>query len=184
MRRLLKPLWIFLALVFVLEAWLWSHLQPVVARIVALIPLRALKAWVVAQIEKLSPPATLVVFVIPPIVLFPIKVAALWFLAHDQWLLAASMLVVAKLAGVGVTAFIFDATRPKLMQMAWFAWCYDKVMRGLAWAHGLADPYIAAVREWMARIRALVAREQGGYFLRMIRAIRTRARKARSAQAD
>src|SRR5262245_37511121 len=118
MRRLLKPLWIFLALVFVFEAWLWSYLQPVVSRVVALIPLAALKAWIVAQIEKLSPAATLVVFVIPPIVLFPIKIAALWFLAHDQWLLAASMLVAAKLVGVGVTAFIFDATRPKLMQMA------------------------------------------------------------------
>lgn len=181
MRRLLKPLWIFLALVFVFEAWLWSHLQPVVARVVALIPLRAAKAWIVAQIDKLSPAATLVVFVIPPIVLFPIKVAALWFLAHDQWLLAASMLVVAKLAGVGVTAFIFDATRPKLMQMAWFAWCYDRVMRGLAWAHGLADPYIAAVREWTARMRAMILQEEGGRFWRMVRAIRERVRRTRQA---
>jgi hypothetical protein len=181
MRRLLKPLWIFLALVFVFEAWLWSHLQPVVAWIVARIPLRAVKEWIVAQIEKLSPAATLVVFVIPPIILFPIKVAALWFLAHDQWLLAVAMLVLAKLAGVGVAAFIFDATKPKLMQMAWFAFTYGKVMLGLAWAHRLADPYIVTVREWTARIRALVKFESGGGFFRTIRAIRERVRRARSA---
>ena len=44
MRRLLRPLLILLALVFLFEAWLWSHLAPIVAWIVARIPLRAIKA--------------------------------------------------------------------------------------------------------------------------------------------
>ena len=43
MRRLFRPLLILLALVFLFEAWLWSHLAPVVAWIVAHIPLRAIK---------------------------------------------------------------------------------------------------------------------------------------------
>ena len=30
MRRLLRPLWILLALVFLFEAWLWERLKPVV----------------------------------------------------------------------------------------------------------------------------------------------------------
>ena len=41
MRRLLRPFLILLALFFLLEAWLWTHLGPIVARIVARIPLRA-----------------------------------------------------------------------------------------------------------------------------------------------
>ena len=44
MRRLTRPLLILLAIVFLIEAWLWSHLEPIVAWIVARIPLRALKA--------------------------------------------------------------------------------------------------------------------------------------------
>ena len=28
MRRWLRPLWIFLALLFLVEAWLWDHLAP------------------------------------------------------------------------------------------------------------------------------------------------------------
>ena len=181
MRRLLKPLWIFLALVFVFEAWLWSHLQPVVAWIVARIPLRAVKAWVLARIEHLSPAATLIVFIVPPVVLFPIKIVGLWLLAHGHWILALGMLALAKLVGLGVTAFVFEATRPKLMQMAWFAWVYDKVMLGLAWAHRLADPYIVAVREWTARLRALVTSESGGGFFKMIRTIRARVKSARTS---
>src|SRR6185503_4162313 len=49
-------------------------------------------------------------------------------------------LLFAKLAGLGVTAFIFEVTRPKLMQMTWFARLYGIVMRGLAWAHAMVDP--------------------------------------------
>ena len=39
MRRLLRPILILLALLFLLEAWLWTHLEPIVAWVVAAIPL-------------------------------------------------------------------------------------------------------------------------------------------------
>jgi hypothetical protein len=38
MRRWLRPLWVILALLFLLGAWLWDHLEPIVARVVDLIP--------------------------------------------------------------------------------------------------------------------------------------------------
>src|SRR3974390_296980 len=41
-RHLLRPLWVLLALLFFVEAWLWDHLQPVVSRVVALIPVARL----------------------------------------------------------------------------------------------------------------------------------------------
>ena len=37
MRRLLKPLWIVVALIFLLEAWLWDHLRPLVGWFVDLV---------------------------------------------------------------------------------------------------------------------------------------------------
>ena len=52
----------------------------------------------------------------------------------------------AKLIGVGVTAFVFEVTRPKLLQMAWFRWLYERVLIGLAWAHGLAAPIRDRIR--------------------------------------
>ena len=39
LRRLLQPLWVLLAIIFLIEAWLWDHLEPIVARVVAAIPL-------------------------------------------------------------------------------------------------------------------------------------------------
>lgn len=173
MRRLLKPLWIFLALLFIAEEWLWSHLEPVVARLVALIPLHALKLRVAAFVERLPPYMTLVVFVVPHAVTFLTETTLIW-LFRDTWWVVATVLVMAKFIGVALAAFLFQATREKLMQMAWFARGYDIVMRGLAWAHDLADPYIAPVREWIATLR------RDGEIWRMVRAIRERVRKARS----
>ena len=154
MRRLFRPLLILLALVFLFEAWLWSHLAPVVAWVVAHIPLRAMKARLRALIDRLPPAATLVVFIVPVLLLLPLKFLGLWMLAHGSWLGALGVLAFAKMLSVGVTAFIFDVTQPKLMQMPWFRWLYDRVMAGLAWAHGLIDPIKRRLRTLLSNVGA------------------------------
>src|ERR1051326_2902339 len=124
MRRLLQPFWVLLAVVFLIEAWLWDHLEPIVERIVARIPLRAFKLWLAERVDALSPAMTLIVFIVPVIPLFPLKLVGLWLLANEYWVSAILILVFAKFLGVGVAAFIFDVTRPKLLQMAWFEKLY------------------------------------------------------------
>jgi hypothetical protein len=154
MRRLLKPLWVLLALVFLFEAWLWEHLRPLVAWIVDRIAWSKLKARFAAFIAHLGPYPTLLIFLIPPVVLFPFKLLGLWMLAHGSWLGAMAVLVGAKLVGTAVAAFIFDATRPKLLQLPWFRWLYELLMDWLAKAHAIIDPIKARMRE---RIRAMMA---------------------------
>src|SRR5262249_50987684 len=133
MRRIVRVFWVILALLFLLEAWLWARLEPIVAAIVAGLPLKALQAKIAAAIEALPPAATLVVFLVPVATLLPVKIMALWLLHGGHWFAGAAVLVLAKLAGLGVTAFVFEITRPKLMQLAWFARLYALVMRGLEW---------------------------------------------------
>jgi hypothetical protein len=177
MRRLFRPLLILLALFFVFEAWLWTRLEPVVAWIVALIPLERLKARVAAAIESLSPAATLVVFVVPFIVLFPLKILEVWLLAQHNWLGALATLVVAKLVGLGVTAFIFEVTRPKLMQMAWFCRFYGWVIWLLDQAHALVDPIKGRVRIWLR----MISPGRAGRMLKLFLRIRRRMQAARGA---
>ena len=62
LRRLLQPVWVLLAIIFLIEAWLWDHVEPIVARVVAWIPLRALKRWLADRVDALSPAMTLIVF--------------------------------------------------------------------------------------------------------------------------
>src|SRR6266545_4316273 len=146
MRRLLRPFLILLALVFLFEAWLWQHLAPLVAWVVARIPLRVLKAKIAAAIARLPPAATLIVFIVPVLLLLPLKVLGLWMLAHGFWLGALGVLALAKVVSLGVTAFIFELTRPKLLELPWFRWFYQHMIAGLAWAHGLVDPVKRRIR--------------------------------------
>ena len=67
-----------LAVLFLVEAWLWDHLEPVVARVVGLIPWQGVKSALVRLIARLSPEATLIVFVVPFIVLLPLKFLEVW----------------------------------------------------------------------------------------------------------
>jgi hypothetical protein len=166
MRRLLQPFWVLLAVIFLIEAWLWDHLEPIVARVVALIPLRAFKQWLSDRVDSLSPAMTLIVFIVPIMPLFPLKLAGLWLLTHEYWLSAIGTLLFAKLLGVGVAAFVFDVTRPKLLEMPWFEALYNFVMALRAKAAALVDPIKRRILEilrgdghgWSSRMLRLIQR--------------------------
>ncbi|MCC7345889.1 MAG: hypothetical protein IT538_00685 [Variibacter sp.] len=189
MRRLLRPLWLLLALLFLFEAWLWSHLAPVVAWVVGLVSLPALKARLAAALERLPPYPTLLVFLVPVILLFPLKLLGLWLLAKGSWIGAMAVLGLAKVVSMGVTAFIFEVTRPKLLQLGWFRWVYDRVLVGLAWAHNQIDPIKLRMRAWAQttlaplrrRLRSLawlLKPQRSGRFFRRLWRIRRRMQQA------
>src|SRR6266851_943549 len=148
MKRLARPFWIILALLFLFEAWLWDCLKPIVARIVNVIPWGWVKPALIRLVERLSPQAMLAVFAVPFILLLPLKFFEVWFLAHRQWVAAVVVLVLAKLIGLGVTAFIFEVTKDKLLQMAWFRRLYEFFLWERHWAHEKIMPITQRLREW------------------------------------
>jgi len=166
MRRLLQPFWVLLAVIFLIEAWLWDHLEPIVARIVAWIPLRTFKQWLSERVDTLSPAMTLIVFIVPVIPLFPLKLVGLWLLANEYWASAIFTIIFAKFLGVGVTAFIFDVTRSKLLEMPWFEKLYESVMALRAKATALVAPVKQRILEalrgdgdgWSSRMLRLIQR--------------------------
>jgi hypothetical protein len=164
MRRLLQPIWILLAIIFLIEAWLWDHLEPIVAAVVAALPLRAFKTWLAERVDSLSPAMTLIVFIVPVIPLFPLKLVGFWLLAHEYWMSAVLTIVFAKFLGVGVAAFVFDVTRPKLLEMAWFESLYEFVLALRARAMALVEPI-------KLRILDLLGGNGEGWTSRMLRLI-------------
>jgi hypothetical protein len=150
LRRLLQPVWVLLAIIFLIEAWLWDHLEPIVARVVAIVPLARFKQWLSDRVDALSPAMTLIVFAVPIIPLFPLKLVGLWLLTHEYWTSAVFTIVFAKLLGVGVTAFVFDVTRDKLMEMHWFERLYDLVLKLRAKAAELVDPVKRRIKDMIA----------------------------------
>jgi len=127
----------------------WDHLEPIVAWVVAKIPLNDFKQWLADRVDTLSPAMTLIVFIVPVVPLFPLKLVGLWLLTHEYWASAILTIVFAKFLGVGVTAFIFDVTRPKLLQMPWFERLYDTVIALRAKASVLVDPIKLRIKEFL-----------------------------------
>ena len=177
MRALRRPLLIFLAIVFLIEAWLWQHLSPLVRWVVDRLSWPQLRVWLAALIERLPPYATLVIFIIPGLLLLPLKLLGLWLLAHGQWLLFLAVFAFGKLIGLGVSAFIFDVTKPKLLQLPWFRWIYEHVLAWLAWAHELVDP----IKERLRRYARLFTPQRAGRTFKLLRRIRAQRMRAQPA---
>jgi hypothetical protein len=171
-RKLTRAFWVVLAVLFLIEAWLWDHLEPVVARLVAWIPWQGLKSALARLIDRLSPQATLVVFVIPFIVLLPLKFLEVWLIVTERWIAAIAVLLLAKLVGLGTTSFIFEMTKDKLLQMAWFRKVYDFFMWLRGWAHEKVDPVTRRLRKWQRLLRP----PRGGRFFAHLMRVRRRMR--------
>ena len=175
LRRLLQPVWVLLAIIFLIEAWLWDHLEPVVAWVVAAIPLRDFKQWLTERVDTLSPAMTLIVFAVPIIPLFPLKIIGLWLLAHEHWISAVFTIMFAKFVGVGVTAFVFDVTKSKLLEMPWFEKLYLFVLALRAQCAALVDPV-------KARIKQMLTGSGEGWSARTLRLIRRFRKSVREAR--
>ena len=175
LRRLLQPIWVLLAIIFLIEAWLWDHLEPIVAWVVDKIPLRAFKHWLAERVDTLSPAMTLIVFIVPVLPLFPLKLVGLWLLAHEYWMSAIFTILFAKFLGVGVTAFVFDVTRPKLLEMGWFERLYEFILDLRARAHALVEPI-------KRRIREILRGDADGWSSRMLRLIQRFRKSVREAR--
>jgi hypothetical protein len=167
----LRPFWILLALIFLAEAWLWDHLEPLVARVVDLIPWKRLKAQLAILIEDLPPWAVLFVFAVPFIAMLPLKFLEVYFIATGEWLGAILVIVFVKLVGLGITAFIFDVTRDKLLQMAWFRRVYEWFLWARVKAHEITEP----VRERVRQVAWFLKPQRAGRFLRRFIRLRRNA---------
>jgi len=176
-RGWLRPFWTILALLFLLEAWLWDHLRPLVAWAIDLVPWEHLKRRLAETIDRLPPYAALAVFIVPVVVLLPLKFLEVYFLATRNWLGAALVLIAAKLLGLGVTAFVFDATRGKLLEMAWFRRMFDWFMWARDWAHAQTEP----IRQQLQQLLWLLRPRRAGRFFRRLMRLRRRAYRSGAA---
>lgn len=140
-----------LALLILFEEWGWEPLQRLMARIGRLPVLRRLEAL----ITRLPPRAALAVFLLPTLLLLPVKLLALWLIGQGKALLGGVVIVVAKLVGTALVARLFTLTKPALMTMPWFAGLYG---RWSAWKAAL-----------LVRVRASWAWRVGRVFKRRVR---------------
>jgi hypothetical protein len=105
------------ALVIFLEEWGWKPLTAWAARIAKWPPVQRLEA----RLTQASPKQALLLFLAPAVLLFPIKLLALWLIHQGKSVLGIGLIVLAKLLGTALVGRLFILTESKLVQFAWFA---------------------------------------------------------------
>jgi hypothetical protein len=113
-KKLLAAPFVFIAaIVVLLEDWLWDDLRRMAAAIGRLPVFHQIEALIVS----LPPYGSLAIFAAPSLLLIPVKLAALWFIAHGQAWLGLATVVGAKVAGTAMVARIYQLTEPKLLRI-------------------------------------------------------------------
>ena len=169
-RIITPPLMFVAALVLFAEEVAWEVLKRVMAALGRLPLIRSLEV----MLARLPPYGAAAAFLLPGLLLMPVKIGALWLIAQGHALAGLGVIVAAKLAGTALVARIFTLTRPALMTLDWFARLYRFIMR---WRERLYG-YVRASSAWQAleRMRAALrdalARMKPGWVMLRLRAIR------------
>ena len=136
---LLTPLIYLAALILLFEEWCWDLGVRIARWLAAHLPLQALDE----RIRKLPPYAALVLFVLPAILLFPVKIMALMAIASGHVFTGVCTIVLAKIGGAAAVARLYLLTRPTLLSLPWFARWHN-------W-------FIALKDHWIGRLKATAA---------------------------
>lgn len=175
MKPLLRFVVFLLAILLVFEEWLWDSLKSQFKKLGALRFFR----WVEGRLRSLGPLGSLAVLAFPALILFPFKLAALWALSHGHTLLGVTVLVIAKLVGTGVAAYLFDIVRDRARELPWFdrlyGWAIERLLNAKAWVHS-QPAYLAA------RAAATTLRAYGATWSRLLGRPGRLSRKLRAAK--
>jgi hypothetical protein len=125
-------------------------------------------------IRTLGPYQTLALFLVPLIILEPVKPVAAYLAAKGHYMRSIVVLVIGEILKVTIVERLFHVGRPKLMAILAFARIYNYVMAWYAWFEAL-PPWQAVLRH----VRAIKAQARARW--RRLRAwFRDVARSARS----
>jgi len=150
-RWLTRPLLFCAAVLLLIEEWLWqgaARLQRALAR---LPPVAACAEWV----RRRTPYQALALFVLPLLVLVPLKGVIVLAFVHGRIVLATTVLVLEKVIFSLVFAALYQLTEPAITQIGWVLRAqvaFLHVRRALhAWLE--RQPAYREARAWLRRIR-------------------------------
>jgi hypothetical protein len=130
-RRILSvPLTILVLIYFLFEDLFLGFLRPLFRFLGGLSPFVALGE----HLKRLNPYLALVVFLVPFILLEPVKIFSLFWIGIGHFVSGTLLLVTSYVLSLLIVERMFHVTRDQLLSIPWFAWGYANVMKLRAWA--------------------------------------------------
>ena len=134
LKTILEPFVIVVAAVyFVIDALALSILKPLLRKIANLKVFKFIAPW----IASLGPYSTLALFVVPLVLLEPIKPFSAYFIASGHITFGVLVLIIGEILKITIVERIFHIGRNKLMTIKVFAWIYNFTFGWLTWLQAL-----------------------------------------------
>ena len=86
---------------------------------------------------SLRPYPTLALFMVPVLVLEPVKPVAAYLTATGHIISGLTVLVVGEILKLVLIERLFSVSRDKLLSIPAFEWCYDKLRQAREWVESL-----------------------------------------------
>jgi len=94
-------------------------------------------AWLENWIRRLPPILALPLFVLPWLIMLPVKLGALWLIAIGQIAKGVALFIGGEAFGIAFLARLYELCRPALHQWRWFVIVEAVLLRWTIWAHRL-----------------------------------------------
>ena len=151
-KKALKPVVIgFAALYFLIDALFFSLIKPLGNWLGKLPIFARVGSWV----RSLSPYSTLVLFIIPFVLLEPIKPVGAYLIASGHVIDGVLLICVGEILKITIVERLFHVGRDKLMTIPTFARSYELVMSLRA--------YLETLPVWQAMIKGVRAIKESGH---------------------
>ena len=163
-KRILGPVAAVAAvLYFLIDAVFFAIIRPIARAIGRLRLFEPLVAW----LSRLGPYPTLALFLVPLVVLEPVKPVALYLIATSHMASGVLLIAVGEVLKITIVERLFHFSRDKLMSIRAFAWAYNWVMAGVSYFQ--AQPLWQAVSRQFGVIRQTVKEAVHRWFRRLKR---------------
>ena len=138
------------------EETLWKSLK----RLTGLIAILPLIHQIESVIQRLPVSLTIVIFFLPMVSLFPLKILAVYWLARGHWLACFLLVAFAKVLGTALVARLYVVCQPKLMTLSWFRWGQEFLigLRDNLYTRLKSLPIYQAARDYLMLIKQAARR--------------------------
>lgn len=152
MKKILLSL---LAIVLIIEEWLWDALSALGHFLAYHLGLARFELW----LAQTSPYQALIAISIPILLVTPINIAAFWLLANGLILQGIALEIVAKLLGTLFVARFFTLTKKQLLTFRLIATIYNTISYWLHWAHEkiVETTVYQLAKRLKTRVKAIIA---------------------------
>ena len=175
-RKISKPFWFLLALLFLLEAWLWDLLVPPIRALIEKIGWQAIKEKLGLWLVSLPHWMIVCIFILPDTILLPVKLGGLWLAVQGHVILGTGIFIVAKTVSLGTTVLLFELCRDRLLELDWFRWVYEKIEAARAWARAQTEPIKHELAVMMQNLRTRLAPTRS-HIIKMMERLREKMRR-------